>query len=171
MIVVDASPLIALAKMRRLALLKKIYGAVIVAPEVKAEVVEGGKAVGAPEVRLVEAAIRDGWIQEAELTGKEKKMAQDLLGNTRLAKGEVESIVLARCRKLMVILDDKEARAVASAMRAEHIGTAGVLLDAYLSGALDYGELEEAVRELGGVIWLSPDVVAEILRQARGMRK
>lgn len=171
MVVVDASPLIALAKMKRLMLLKEVYGQVLIGPQVNAEVAEGGKTVGASEVRLVETAMKDSWIQEAELTGKEKKLASELLETTRLAQGEAESIVVARCRKLMAVLDDKEARAVAAAMQVKHIGTAGILLEAFARRTLDYSGLEEAIRDLASVIWLSPEVVAEILRHARGMRK
>jgi predicted nucleic acid-binding protein len=71
----------------------------------------------------------------------------------------------------MVVIDDKEGRALAAAMGVEHMGTAGILLEAYASGRLRIDELEDALRELSGVLWLSPAVVVEILRRARGMRK
>jgi predicted nucleic acid-binding protein len=42
MIIADASVLIALAKMRRLALLKLVYGDALIGPQVKAETVDTG---------------------------------------------------------------------------------------------------------------------------------
>jgi len=71
----------------------------------------------------------------------------------------------------MVVLDDKEARVVADALEVEHVGTAGILLEAFMRGVFDYDELEEAVRDLGSVMWLAPDVITEILKRAREMKK
>ncbi|MDA2926855.1 hypothetical protein MYX78_06420 [Acidobacteria bacterium AH-259-G07] len=171
MIVVDASPLIALSKMGKLKLLKEVYGETIVGPETKAEVIEGGRTVRAPEVRLVERGAQEGWISETQLTDAEKRLAGEILKTTGLGAGESESIALGHSRNLPVVLDDKEARAVAEAMGIEYVGTAGILLEAFVKRTLDYEELEKAVRELGRVMWVSPDVIAEILKQARKVEK
>jgi len=53
-VIADASVLITLAKTRRIGLLKTLYGEVIIGPIVRAEVIDRGKEVKAPEVRLVE---------------------------------------------------------------------------------------------------------------------
>ena len=171
MIVADSSVLIALAKMRRLRLLGDLYGEVLVGPLVKAEVVDRGKAIAAPGVDQIELALHEGAILLVRLTSKERAFMQTLLKSSRVDSGEGESIALARFRKVRLIVDDKEARAVATAMRIEHVGTAGVLLDAYRRGHLRLGELEEAVRDLSTVLWLSPAVVIEILKRAREMKK
>jgi hypothetical protein len=55
-------------------------------------------------------------------------------------------------------------------MAVEFMGTAGILLEAFLCGALNFGALEAALEDLSRVIWLSPSVVAEVLRRARGAR-
>jgi len=47
-------------------------------------------------------------------------------------------------------VDDKEARAVAEAIHLDYIGTAAVLLDAFLKSHVTIGELEGAVEELEG---------------------
>ncbi len=47
------------------------------------------------------------------------------------------------------------------------MGTAGVLLEAFFSGKVDFSGLEAAIANLSRVIWLVPDVVAEILRRGR----
>ncbi len=171
MIVVDASPLIALAKIGRLALLKDVYGEVIIGPRVKREVVERGRPVDASGVKQMEAALEAGWIHEVRPSAAEERLVQQFLRGTRLGEGEAESLALARSRKLMAVLDDKEARAMAEATGVQHVGTAGVLLAAFVKGQLSYDELGEAVRDLGTVLWLSPDVVAEILRRARKLRR
>jgi predicted nucleic acid-binding protein len=76
MIIADASVLIALAKMRRLDLLKLIYGDALIGPQVKAETVDAGKRISAPGVERIERALDDGWLQVARLSSKEKNTAQ-----------------------------------------------------------------------------------------------
>ena len=68
-------------------------------------------------------------------------------------------------------MDDQEARAVAEAMHLDYLGTAAVLLDGFLKSHVTMGELEEAVEALSSTIWLSPAVVAEVLRRAREAKK
>lgn len=49
-------------------------------------------------------------------------------------------------------MDDKEARALAEAMSLEYLGTAAVLLEAFIKGHLTFERLEDAVEELSKVI-------------------
>ena len=89
----------------------------------------------------------------------------------RLDPGESEAIALTSVRGLQLIVDDKEARSVAAGSGVEHLGTAGVLLEAYLLRNLDLGELEVMLRNLSQILWLFPAVVTEILRLAREAKK
>ncbi len=167
MIVADASPLIALAKLRRLGILRDMYGNITIAPAVRAETIDAGRAISAPGVVQLEAAVEYGWLQEVRLTDGERDVARRLIELSRLGPGEAESIALARGKSLRLVVDDKEARNVAAAASVEYVGTAGVLLEARLRQHLSLGETEKAVRDLGQILWLAPSVVAEILRLAR----
>jgi predicted nucleic acid-binding protein len=69
------------------------------------------------------------------------------------------------------VLDDKEARAMAEAMGVQYVGTAGVLLTAFVKGYHTHDELATAVRDVGMVLWLTPNVVAENLRRAREVER
>ena len=170
MVVADASVLIALAKTGRIGLLRELYGEVAVGPRVKEEMIEGGREIQAPEVSVIEAAFQGKWMREVAPDASERRLSRRILTGSRLHEGEAEAIALASSRKLMVLLDDKEARIVAQAMAVEFMGTAGILLEAFLHRALDFGALEAALEDLSRVIWLSPGVVTEILRRARGAR-
>lgn len=64
----------------------------------------------------------------------------------------------------------EQARSVAVATGGKIVGTAGVLLDAYLGAHLDLEELEAVLQDLVQVLWVSPTVVAELLRLAREAR-
>lgn len=167
MVVADASPLIVLAKLRRLWLLRDLYDAVLLGPVVKAEAVDAGKAIRAVGVEQIEAALEDGWLRVVDLSEEEQSLQERLTRLSRLGRGEAEAIALASGRGARLIADDLEARHVAETVGADYVGTAGVLLDAHMRRRLTFGELETALRDLCEVLWLSPAVVAEILRVAR----
>jgi predicted nucleic acid-binding protein len=167
MVIADATVLIALAKTGRLGLLRELYGEAGVGPVVKAEVVEGGREMHAPEVSVIEAAFEAKWLREVAPTAAERRVARRTLKGSRLHEGEAEAIALASSRGATVLLDDKEARLVAGTTGVRYMGTAGVVLHAFFRGKLDFGELEAAIHDLSRVIWLSPEVVAEILRRGR----
>ena len=111
--------------------------------------------------------IHKGLIQIARLTKKEKQLVQRILKDSRLHEGEAESLAISKSRRQPVILDDKEARAYAEMPGVELTGTAGVLLEAFIKGNMKLEQLEEAIKDLSATIWLSPAVVAEILKRAR----
>ena len=167
MIVADATVLVALSKMGRLVLLRDVYGRVIIGEVVKIEVLDQGKAISAPGVEQIERALEERWVRVVRLAAKERRLMRRILRNTRLDEGEAESLSLAHGRKLRLIVDDKQARALAATLGIAYLGTAGMLLAACLRGHISLEELEEAVRNLSRVMWLSPSVVAEILRVAR----
>lgn len=96
---------------------------------------------------------------------------QHLCRHTRLHEGEAESIALAQAGRELLVVDDREARDVAEVLQPEYRGTAALLLEGFVAGHLDIGELEAAVGELAQTIWLSPAVVAEVLRRAREVSK
>lgn len=56
-------------------------------------------------------------------------------------------------------------------MHLDYLGTAAVLLNGFFEGHLAMEELEEAIEELARTMWLSPAVVAEVLRRAREVSK
>jgi predicted nucleic acid-binding protein len=98
---------------------------------------------------------------------KEEHLVQRILKNSRLHEGEAESLAISKSRGLPVIQDDKEERMCAEMLGVELTGTAGVLLEAFIKGNMKQEQLEEAIKDLSATIWLSPAVVAEILKRAR----
>jgi len=171
LIVADATVLIALAKIQRLAILRRLFRQVLVGPVVQDEVVARGRAISAAGVEQVERGIEDGWIELARVSAGERKLMESILSKSRLDRGEAECLALAKSRKLRLIVDDKEARAHAEAMALEYIGTAAALLEAFMRHHLSMDELEDSVGSLSKVTWLSPAVVSAILTRAREIEK
>ena len=171
MTVADATPLIALARIHRLELLRDLYEQVLIGAVVETEVIDAGGAERAHGVEQLEAAVDAGWMETASPTDAESDLARRLARRSRLHQGEAESVALARVRDLPLVADDKEARSVAKTFGVPLIGTAGVLVHAYMRRSFGLDSLEKALRDLGETIWLSPSVVAEILRRARKAKR
>lgn len=144
---------------------------IIIPPGVKQEVIDKGKQVGGPEAGLIEQAMSEGWISQVNLSDRERGVALQLRQGTRLAQGEVDSLAVARVRTLEVLLDDKEARAMAEALGLRYLGTIGLLFEAYVSGRREYKKLEEALAKASRVLWLSADIVTELLIRAREVKE
>ncbi len=119
MIVVDSTTLIALARIRRLDLLKIAFRQIVVPESVYEElVVRGAGKPGSAEIR------DSNWIEVRSVKDREKVVGlQQSLG-----KGESEAIVLAKEQRAdLLILDDLAARKCALQEGLVVIGTLGPL--------------------------------------------
>jgi predicted nucleic acid-binding protein len=157
-IVSNAGPLIALAKIERFELLRKLFSELCIPQAVYNEVVViGAGRAGANET---EQAVGD-WIEVQEV--KDLVMVKSLL--TKLGKGESEAIALALETKAdLVLLDDYKARATAEFMGLNMTGTVGMLNKAQKEGLIsDLRPLLDELRARG--FRLSDKVYAEILKR------
>jgi len=167
----NTSPLICLAKIGRLKLLRDLYGTVIISHSVKVESVDKGKELGASDALEIEKAIEEGWITVTEPTESQDETVQRLIGEMRIGLGEAEALTLAKDEKALIILDDKEARAIAKSWDFEYRGTVMVLYEAFVCKLINYDELVEDFAKLAKVMWISTDVTTEIINMARKVRK
>ena len=62
-IISNSTPLIYLAKINKLDLLKSLFNEVFIPQEAKNEVVDKGKLLGKKDAYLVEKAISEGWLK------------------------------------------------------------------------------------------------------------
>jgi predicted nucleic acid-binding protein len=155
-VVVNATPIIALALVGRLNLLQLLYDEVIVPPAVRDEVLAGGPgAVGTAQMRQAT------WIRTVALQDPQRA---DLLSD--LDRGEAEVLSLAQEMGAdLVIIDERLARRHAKRIGLRLTGTLGVLLKAKSLGFVPAVEpLIDQLRE--GGIHLSDVVVAEALELA-----
>jgi predicted nucleic acid-binding protein len=164
-------PIIALAKIGRLEMLKELYESVLILPSVKEECIDRGRELGASDMRYIEKAIEDGWIKVVKLDRKQRRTVNGLISKAKIALGEAEALVLAKGKNLLTILDDKEARAIARSWVVELHGTVMVLYEAYVKGKLSYDQLIEDLTKLSRVMWVSSDVIAEVIKRAKGVKR
>jgi predicted nucleic acid-binding protein len=138
--VVNAPPLIALARVDQLALLNQLFDEVLVPPAVYQEVTVQG--VNLPGAALV---MQSDWIRvQAPVTPP--TIEPLLLG---LDAGEMEVLLLAQdVQPAQVVIDERIGRRVAQALRIPLTGTLGVLLAAFRAELLTKQQASDAAHEM-----------------------
>jgi predicted nucleic acid-binding protein len=155
-VVTNATPVIALALVNQLDLLKRLYGQVSIPPAVQAEVLAGGSgSPGFAELQSVE------WIRVVPLRDPQRA---DLLSD--LDRGEAEVIALAQeLNAELVIIDERLARRHAKRLGLKLTGTLGVLVKAKQRGLVPAVKpLIEQLQQSG--IRLADFVIDEALQLA-----
>jgi len=136
----NSTPLIALAKINQLQLLKHYFGEILIPEEVYDEVVRRGSGLaGSADVA---SCI---WIVRAQVTNR---LAVDAL-SISLDRGEAEAIVLASERDALLIIDDGEGRKAAKLLGLNVTGTLGLLLIASEDGKLNLKSAMDDLRAVG----------------------
>lgn len=156
-IVADAGPLIGLARIDQLALLRGLFSAVIVPQLVFVECVQAGDKPGATAIRKAAEA---GWLDV-----RSSQPGVELLRPANLGIGEVAAIALALELASMVLMDDKLGRTFARRAGLTVIGTGGILLAAKATRLIP--SVRPALSELLSAGYhLSDDLVKRILELA-----
>ena len=125
MIVSNTTPLIAFARIEELDLLQKIVGHILIPDAVWREITEAGNRLGAEEIRNA------SWVE----TRTVRAIPSEII--PLLDPGEAEAIVLAEeIAASELLLDERAARAIATARRLNIIGTAGLLARAKHQGLI-----------------------------------
>ncbi|SKA75900.1 hypothetical protein SAMN02745130_01596 [Thiothrix eikelboomii] len=126
-IVADSGPLISLAIIGQLDLLRQLYQRVLVPPAVWHEVTV--KGLGMPGAQAVAQL---SWL---EIRKPEQQVLQPL--SILVDPGEAEAIALAQTiADSIVLLDDSQARRVAERFHIPRIGTLGILRKAKKQGLI-----------------------------------
>ncbi len=153
----NSTPLIHLAKIGRLELLREFFGEVLIPKAVYRECVLEGK--GSRDAELIENTY---WIKVVGINDETLKRSLML----ELDEGESEAIVLAIESKAgLILMDDYDGREVAKALGLKVTGTIGVLLRAKFQGRIQSIKEElEKLKETG--FWLSEGLYKRILEEA-----
>lgn len=160
-IVSNATPLIYLAKLGRLELLKRVFGEVFIPEEVRIEVVDRGKQLGERDAYLIEKAIDDGWLKVSR--------AEIVEVPIKLELGEVAVLSLAKNLGVReVLMDEISARTAARLLGLIPRGTIFVLLKAVERKEMDLDNFLEVLNELiKHGFRLKEEVYLEAVRKAR----
>ena len=156
-VVSDTGPLIALAKVEHLDLLRHLFAQVQIPPAVQAELLAKTGPEGA---RLEEALVRFVKVKAVHDPPPGVRAAV-----ARLGRGEQQAVVLAHELEATLLMDDRLGRAAAHRLGLPVTGLAGILIRAKEKGLLDaVRPLLEGIRSEG--YWLSDALLAAAARMA-----
>jgi predicted nucleic acid-binding protein len=153
LIVADAGPLIAFARIGRLDLLQDVLRNVIIPDAVYTELVTRGRGrPGSQEIA------QSSWI--IRQASSDPPLAAGML--SKLHQGEREAIALARNLNCQLLIDEHLGRRAAQDEGVDVIGSLSVLAEAKRLGLVELvrPDLEAIIRE---GYWIQPDLVVTFL--------
>ena len=160
LVVSDTSPILNLAIIGRLDLLRTQFVEVLIPPTVLAELKPDTEFPGA---NIVRQALQDQWLRPVGI--KDDRLIQAL--RLELDQGEAEAIALSlELKAEYVLMDEREGREIAKAMGLAPIGILGVLLRAKRESSLDSVEQAMvALRQEAG-FFIAEDLFSAVLVEA-----
>ena len=155
-VVSNTSPILNLAVIGQLDLLQMLYDRVTVPQAVYDEiVVQGTDLPGAVEVKAA------SWIEARQPSDRGVVASLEL----ELDRGEAEAIALAvELNADLLLLDEREGRAIASCFNPKFIGLLGVLTETKRKGFIPALKpvMDDLIRKAG--FWISKDLYDVVLR-------
>jgi predicted nucleic acid-binding protein len=157
LVVSNTSPIMNLAVVGMLDLLRQQFGEVIVPAAVVGELRLDTDYPGMGEIR---SAITTGWLHQVSLENDKVAMAL----RRELDDGEAEAIALALQLKVgTILMDERDGRSVAKSMGLSPIGVLGVLLRAKQSGVISsIKEILNRLRDEAG-FYITDNLMKNIL--------
>jgi predicted nucleic acid-binding protein len=157
-VISNASPIINLAIIGRLKLLKTFWGKIYVPEAVWKEVVIDGE-----DKNEVAEIKNSDWI----IVEKVKDQNLVLLLMQNLDKGESEAIALAIEKNAdIILLDETDAREAADIYKIEKTGVLGVLLLAKLRNEIPNLKQEIEKLKIKADFWLKDSLIQDVLKEA-----
>ena len=159
-VVSNTSPLLGLAAIEQLDLLRKQFGEILIPPAVLQELKLDTDFIGTKSIRQ---AMDVGWLRVEVISNV--YLVQSL--RIDLDWGESEAIALAIERGILkIVMDERDGRTKAKAMGLSPIGVIGILLRAKKSG--DLASVSQALQALKSSVgfFISRAFQDEVLREA-----
>ncbi|HPD32236.1 MAG TPA: DUF3368 domain-containing protein [Phycisphaerae bacterium] len=151
--VVNASPVIALARIGQLRLLEELASPLLLPEAVAAEILAG------PDDDPARAAVLSGWASR-----RSPAQVPDAVTEWGLGAGESAVLAIALDLRAIAVLDDATARAAARALGVALIGTLGVVVRAKQRGLVPLASSVFADLRAAG-LYLDDDVVRVTLER------
>jgi predicted nucleic acid-binding protein len=162
--VFDATPLIYLAKVERIGLVRHLDDSRVIPDRVYAEVVETGLEDGYTDARRIERAVDDEIFEV--LTVEDSTLTSRLRTNSRLSDADVAVLTCAATHDGIAVMDETYGRDVATTEGIRTRGTAYLVLLLASRGVLDRDEARAVIDAMIDEGWYcSPAVYKTILRK------
>jgi len=167
-VVSDAGPLIHLAQINKLYLLKKLFKKVIITPNVKQEAVDEGVKLGHSDAQIIGKAIEEGWIIVEEVPKRLASAIKRLAEDENISMADAEVLLFVREKKAEVLVDEKALSNLARMFGLKTWNTWTVLLESLSRGFIEVSDIDVAIKELGEKRHkLKKEQAAQILEAAK----
>jgi predicted nucleic acid-binding protein len=167
-VVSDAGPLIHLAQISRLHLLKRLFKQVIITPNVKREAVDEGVKLGHADAQIIGKAIEEGWIIVEGFPKRLALASERLAEDEGISRADAETLLYAREKKAEVLVDEKTLSNLARMFGLKTWNTWTVMLESLSRGFIEVSDIEAAIKELGEKRHkLKKEQAAQILQAAK----
>jgi predicted nucleic acid-binding protein len=166
--VFDATPLIYLAKVDRLALVQHLEASCVLPERVYEEVVETGLEQGYPDARRIKRSVdADRFdILSVETT----PLLTRLQDNSNLSDADVAVLACADAHDGVAVMDETYGRDVAAAEGITTRGTAYLVLKLASEGALSVDDARTVIDAMIDEGWYcAPDVYAKIIQKLESL--
>lgn len=148
-VVSDAGPLIHLAQINKLHLIKKLFNSISIAPEVKREVLDEGIKLGHADAQIIGKAIAEGWIIVESASENLALTAKRLVKGEKISQTDAKTLLLAKENKAEILVDEKILSDLAKMYGLKVWNTWTILLESLRSGFIEIFDIESAISELG----------------------
>lgn len=166
-VIANSGPIIALAKLGLLSLLKELYGTVVIPSTVYHEVVVKGFQRGEEDAQDVNLAINFGYIKVEDI---DEFGISEKINKLPVHDGEKSVIELyLKINADLALLDDRLARESAKKLGITVKGTLGVIIDAYRKKLLNENDVELLFKEIisRDDIWIATGLVNKVWNEIR----
>jgi predicted nucleic acid-binding protein len=148
-VVSDAGPLIHLAQINKVCLIKKIFNQVVITSKVMEEAYEEGVKLAHPDAQIIGKAMEEGWIIVEEIPKRLASASKRLAEGERISKADAETLLFAREKGAEVLVDEKALSNLAAMYGLRAWSTWTVLLEGLRMGFIEVSDVEAAIKELG----------------------
>lgn len=157
---VDASPLIYLAKMEALDVFQASGIAPLITAEVETETARPGLGYQHPDSIVIADALRSGVLKRTQLSAGEVKAAERLLNEAGgIDRGEAEVLAAAFARRMPALLFERRATRLARSMGIEALSP----IDMLVTGTPGRGLLADRIRRFGRLVQMRFEDVQTLL--------
>jgi len=171
-VVSDAGPLIHIAQISKLSLLKKLFGIVFVTERVKVEVFDEGIRFGCADAEAIGKALTGGWLRIEPVPERLAGSAAKLAEGENISIADAETLLLAVEKKAELLVDEKLLSNLSKMYGLRVWSTWTLLLEGLSRNYVGLDDIERAVDELGKKRFrLSVKQAQEILDAARFIEK
>ena len=148
-VVSDAGPLIHLAQIGQLQLLKNLFKSVSITAKVKNETVDEGINHGFVDAQIINKAIQDGWITIEHESEQLAGSIERLVIGENISHADAETLLMSKNKNAELLVDDKVVADLAKMYGLRIWSTWTILLESLSEGLIEKQDINSAINELG----------------------